>query len=344
MYNIILERAPLNQIGFLMGIGTLVTAIAPALGPTYGGLLVNYNWHLIFAFLLIFLVISLGLGLYSINSLSSPQKVPFDWIGWLAIAVTFISLIMGFSNLSHSLMTFVIFLLIGVGFLTLFVHHSAHVKDPIIDLKVLNNTAFNAHLFSFFLIQILVVGVAFVLPNYMQIVNHTTAIVAGLALLPGAAIGACLAPIGGKIYDQLGPKKPILIGLVLQLLSVALLAIVADHATTTLIMIAYTLTMLGIGFAAGNIMTNGLNQLSRQQNADGNALFNTLQQFAGAVGTSIVSVIFGLFQGNAGNYAVNTANGARLAFIYLIVVVLINLISISIGLHKGTTNIKGTSK
>ncbi|GHP14482.1 hypothetical protein YK48G_19070 [Lentilactobacillus fungorum] len=173
----------------------------------------------------------------------------------------------------------------------------------------------------------------------MQIVSHTTAIVASLVLLPGALIGACLAPIGGKIYDQLGPKKPILLGLVLQLLSVVLLAIVADHATTILILIAYTLTMLGIGFAAGNIMTNG-NQLSKQQNADGNALFNTLQQFAGAVGTSIVSVIFGLFQRNAGNYAANTTNGAQLAFIYLIGVVLINLISISIGLHKGTTNIK----
>ncbi len=37
MFNIILEQAPLEKIGFLMGIGTLLTAIAPALGPTYGG-------------------------------------------------------------------------------------------------------------------------------------------------------------------------------------------------------------------------------------------------------------------------------------------------------------------
>ncbi|MSE21405.1 MFS transporter, partial [Lactobacillus parabuchneri] len=48
MFNIILEQAPFEKIGLLMGIGTLVTAIAPALGPSYGGLLIGINWHLIF--------------------------------------------------------------------------------------------------------------------------------------------------------------------------------------------------------------------------------------------------------------------------------------------------------
>ncbi|MBU9789688.1 MFS transporter [Lentilactobacillus sp. IMAU92037] len=335
MYNIILDQAPLNKIGFLMGIGTLVTAIAPALGPTYGGLLVDYNWHLIFAFLLIFMLISLGCGLYAINPAKATGSAKLDWLGWGEIAIGFVSLIIGFSSLSNSFMRFCIFLIIGIACVILFVHHSNHVPNPIINLRVMENASFNFHLLSYFLIQILVVGIAFVLPNYMQIVNHTSATIAGLALLPGAAIGACLAPIGGKIYDRLGPTKPILTGLTFQLISVVLLTGIVKNATTPIITIAYTLTMLGIGFAAGNIMTNGLNQITRENNADGNALFSTMQQFAGAAGTSIVSVIFGFFQGSAtGSYVSNTIAGARYAFIYLISIVLINSLSIIMGLIK----------
>jgi len=46
MFNIILEQVPLNRIGMMTGIGTLITAIGPAIGPTYGGLLVTHlNWR-----------------------------------------------------------------------------------------------------------------------------------------------------------------------------------------------------------------------------------------------------------------------------------------------------------
>ncbi|KRM99548.1 drug H+ antiporter-2 family protein [Loigolactobacillus rennini DSM 20253] len=41
MFNIIIDWAPQAQKGMLMGIGTLITAIAPALGPTFGGFIVG---------------------------------------------------------------------------------------------------------------------------------------------------------------------------------------------------------------------------------------------------------------------------------------------------------------
>ena len=53
MFNIILDWAPADQKGTLMGVGTLITAIAPALGPTFGGIIVSQlNWHWIFMLLI----------------------------------------------------------------------------------------------------------------------------------------------------------------------------------------------------------------------------------------------------------------------------------------------------
>lgn len=83
--------------------------------------------------------------------------------------------------------------------------------------------------------------------------------------------------------------------------------------------------MFGMGMSVGNIMTNGLKYLSSNQQADGNALFNTLQQFAGATGTSIVSAIIAQSQNNQHlSLSTATAQGSQHAFILLTILGLVN--------------------
>jgi len=49
MFNIILTQAPPSKLGLLMGIGSLITAMAPAVGPVLGGVIVDaYGWRVIF--------------------------------------------------------------------------------------------------------------------------------------------------------------------------------------------------------------------------------------------------------------------------------------------------------
>lgn len=58
-----------------MGVGMLTTSIAPAVGPTYGGLLTSVlSWHYIFLFLIPILLLSLVLGLYAIPEISVEKK------------------------------------------------------------------------------------------------------------------------------------------------------------------------------------------------------------------------------------------------------------------------------
>ncbi|OJG46961.1 permease [Enterococcus hermanniensis] len=84
--------------------------------------------------------------------------------------------------------------------------------------------------------------------------------------------------------------------------------------------------MFGLGLLFGNIMTSGLSQLSFAQQSDGNAILNTLQQFAGATGTSIVSAIIAISQTSGhGTQAHLTAMGSRNALIILTVLMLITL-------------------
>ena len=90
-------------------------------------------------------------------------------------------------------------------------------------------------------------------------------------------------------------------------------------------------------------MTNALRNFAPQFMPDGNAVFNTMQQFAGAIGTSVVSAVITLVQAQAtGTTAHRTALGSTMALGILFVLVLIELVVISRAMkarqHPATQN------
>lgn len=328
MFNIILENVPDSKIGLMMGIGTLITAVAPAIGPTFGGLIVSsMGWRYIFVILLPILIISFFLGTKNIQQKSQIQKSKFDLLSLIYLIFTFSGLIFGFSNMSQFNLVTALAFIVGIIGLIGFILRSNKIDSPIINLKVLKNHTFSSHVLSFFLFQILSLGFAFILPNYIQLVNGDSATIAGLAVFPAGVIGAILAPLGGKILDEMGARKPILFGVTCADLSLIIFTIFSLKLSNTLIIFVYILYMFGMGMSFGNIMTNGLKYLPNQNQADGNALFNTLQQFAGATGTSIVSAIIAQSQTNSHlSTKVSTAIGSQHAFIVLTILGLINLL------------------
>lgn len=171
-------------------------------------------------------------------------------------------------------------------------------------------------------------GFAFLLPNYIQLVNGNTAMIAGLVVLPAGVAGAIFAPLGGKILDHFGARRPILFGMGLCFLSLLTFALISRHMSNAMIMFVYIFYMAGMGMCMGNVMTSALKSISPEETAQGNAIMNTLQQFAGAMGTSIVAMIVASSQTHLHvNRAVSTAIGTQHAFIVLMIFSIIVWIS-----------------
>lgn len=339
MFNIILENVPESKIGLMMGIGTLITAVAPAIGPTFGGLVVSsLGWRYIFVILLPILIISFFLGITNIEQKSQIQTSEFDLTSLIMLIFTFGGLIYGFSNMSQIKLPVIIAFIVGILGLVGFIIRSNKIASPIVNLKVLQNHVFSSHVVSFFIFQILSLGFAFILPNYIQLVNGSSATVAGLAVFPAGVIGAILAPLGGKILDEMGARLPILFGVTCADLSLLIFTIFSLHLSNTMIIFVYILYMFGMGLSFGNIMTNGLKYLTSDSQADGNAILNTLQQFAGATGTSIVSAIIAQSQNNhALTTKFATALGTQHAFIVLLILGIINLLILMRAVPKNAT-------
>jgi DHA2 family lincomycin resistance protein-like MFS transporter len=320
MFNIIMEQVPHSKLGTMMGVGNLITGIAPALGPTFGGIVVNsLGWRWIFYFLLPLLLISFFLGNWGIEQKSKIKKVKIDKFSLLLIAIFFCSMIFGFSNLSTGRWP-LLFSVLALALLSLsvLIWRSNHLEQPILNLKLFFNAAFAADVLAFFLIQLLSLGNAFLLPNYVQLVNGNSALVAGLLVLPAGFAGAIMGPIGGRLLDKEGARRPILIGVTLMLAETTIFAIFARHLSNGMIATVYILYMAGMGMILGNVMTMALTQIDKSQIPQGNAILNTVQQFSGAVGTAITSAIVAASQ--MGSKApVPTAIGTQHAYFFLLI-------------------------
>ncbi len=333
MFNIITEQAPRECMGTMMGVGTLVTAMAPAVGPSVGGWLAeNFGWRMIFAALLPILAVSFLLGIFSIRQSHEVSDEKFDVLGWLAVAASFAALVFavdlgaGFGWTSPTTLgLFAAF----VVFLALFVARERRADEPLIHLSIFAEKRFYMGALAIVCLQFVVLGLSFLIPNYSQLVMGAGATEAGSILLPGCVVGAVMAPLSGRILDRLGPRRPILAGAACAFIGTVLFAALSRNLATLPAICIYVCFAFGQSLMVGNSMTTSLSFLPADTKADGNAVINTLQQLAGAVGTSVSSAIVNAAQVGvaADGMAAATMAGTREAYVLLAVVAIVPFVA-----------------
>ncbi len=333
MFNIITEQAPRECMGTMMGVGTLVTAMAPAVGPSVGGWLAeNFGWRMIFAALLPILAVSFLLGIFSIRQSHEVSDEKFDVLGWLAVAASFAALVFavdlgaGFGWTSPTTLgLFAAF----VVFLALFVARERRADEPLIHLSIFAEKRFYMGALAIVCLQFVVLGLSFLIPNYSQLVMGVGATEAGSILLPGCVVGAVMAPLSGRILDRLGPRRPILAGAACAFIGTVLFAALSRNLATLPAICIYVCFAFGQSLMVGNSMTTSLSFLPADTKADGNAVINTLQQLAGAVGTSVSSAIVNAAQVGvaADGMAAATMAGTREAYVLLAVVAIVPFVA-----------------
>ncbi len=326
MFNIITEQAPRECMGTMMGVGTLVTAMAPAVGPSVGGWLAeNFGWRMIFAALLPILLVSFLLGIFSIRQSHEVTSEKFDVPGWAALALSFAALVFaidlgaGFGWTSAKTLGLFAAFVVCMG---LFIARERSADAPLIHLSIFGEKRFNLGLIAIVCLQFVVLGLSFLIPNYSQLVMGAGATEAGSILLPGCAVGAVMAPLSGQILDKLGARKPILTGAACAFAGVVLFCAFCESLPTATAICFYILFAFGQSLMVGNSMTTSLSFLPAETKADGNAVINTLQQLSGAVGTSVSSAIVNAAQVGvaADAMAAATMAGTREAYLLLAIV------------------------
>lgn len=140
-------------------------------------------------------------------------------------------------------------------------------------------------------------------------------------MLPGCALVAVFAPLGGRLLDRAGARLPIITGMACLVASVVLYVAFSSALTPFMFGGFYVLFGIGQGLGFSTTMTNGLGVLPESIRTDGNSVFNTFQQLGGSIGVSAVTAVVGAFQGASQNIVVSTVEGGYWAFVLLAAVV-----------------------
>lgn len=325
MYNIILDETPDSLVGLMMGVAGLITAIAPSLGPTFGGTMVAIaSWRFIFISVLPLVILGTICGYLTIHNKEINKKESCDFLGIIYVGVSFISFMIALSTIEIGSILIVAGCgILGIIAISLFIKRERHISNPLINFEIFNNKKYNGHVIGLMFMQMTTLGLGLLLPSYIQFVFNKSAVSTGLLLLPGSIIGTLCAPLGGYIYDRIGAKKPIFIGSTSCLLGIAGFMLLNYRLNSTKLIILYSIYMFGVGMSYGNTMTSALKHLKDNIAPDGNATIQTVTQLSGAIGTTIVAVILSIYQ-NTNNMAETTLQGSFYAFICLLIIILIS--------------------
>lgn len=190
MFNIILALVPMNKRGVVMGMAGLVTSFAPALGPTYGGIIVTtFGWQWIFILLLPIAIVAITLGSFNITTINELKKIPFDFISIGLSALAFSGIIYGFSTAGEiGWQAPVVIGSLATGFVSLviFSWRQLTIEKPLVDLKVFKFPMFVVGLSNVFLVMMIILSCSFLLPIYTESVFGVNATTAGMMMLPAS--------------------------------------------------------------------------------------------------------------------------------------------------------------
>lgn len=319
MFAVILHQVPKKKVGTFMGIGSLVIALAPAVGPIYGGIIQDtLNWHFLFIILIPMIIVTWLLGELSIEQSSPIHYVPFDVRGGICLTIFLSTALMFIVNLTanSSSLKFNLILL-GTVFFSglLFLLNEKNKNHKLLELALFKNKRFLQLLSAFFLLQFSSLSMSYLIPNVLQILFDQSPGLVGFLVAPAAVIDAVLSVVAGIIYDKTTPSLPIISGCTI----IGLTFLGANLFTPSIggLVLIYMLFMVGLSFSYSNIMTYSLSKLPAGLVNDGNSIYMTVQAYSGAVGIAISSSVVSLLQKQQGSIISGTKLGLSINFLIL---------------------------
>lgn len=339
MINTVTEIFPPAKRGIALGVVMMVVVVAPGIGPTISGLVLQlFSWHYLFFLTLPFAIFAIILGIIYIKNVSILTKPKIDILSIVLSTIGFGALIFGICSIETKgfiNVTVLVSLLSGIIGLILFAKRQLSLKQPMLELRTFKYPMFTLGTVMIFITFMIPFAVNIILPTYIQDVLGMTPFIAGLALLPGCMTNGIFSPLSGHLYDKVGAKSLVTAGFVA--LSVAMFFLSRISASTNLLtIIALQICMsLGVSLNVTPIQVNSLNQLPKEYNAYGVAILSTAQQIAAALGSSLFIGLMGAIQTKSlsgiKNPDISQAHsaiisGADIAFSLALIIVVIGFI------------------
>lgn len=295
---------PPEHIGRGMSINAMVVAVSIAAGPSLSGLILSVaSWHWLFA-------INVPVGICAITAgyLLLPENPPrgtnvrrrFDKIGGLCNALTFGLLIYSLEGVAHDenrwLVIIQLILLVAIG--SFFIRRELREETPILPLDLLRIPIFALSVvasIASFTAQLLAM---ISLPFFLQNVAGRTEVETGLLMTPWPVATVLTAPIAGRLVERFHPG--LLGGIGMAFYSVGLLLLIFLPENPSNGELAWRLAICGVGFGLFQTPNNStmISAAPAYRSGGANGMQGTARLLGQTLGTTLVALIFRLYQGS----------------------------------------------
>ncbi len=314
LMNVMLTAFPVERRGTAMGMFGLVIMLAPAIGPTLSGWIIeHYSWRTLFGVILPFALLTLLFAFMKFKNITPNRNIKIDVTSLILSSIGFGGLLYGFSSAGEKGWGAPVVygtILIGMISLITFILRQLRMNDPMLEFRIYKYPMFALSSVIMVVLSASMFSGMILTPIYVQTVRGIAPFEAGLLMLPGAILMGIMSPITGRLFDKYGARILAVIGLSITVITTYLFSQLTLDLGFYYIMFLYTIRMLGMSLVMMPVMTNGLNQLPMYQNPHGTAMNNTLQQISGAIGSAVLVTIMNKRMESSGEELVASATAA----------------------------------
>jgi DHA2 family multidrug resistance protein len=302
---ILADTFPPEKRGQSFALYGIAVIVAPTVGPTLGGWITdNFSWHWIFFINVPVGILSLALVHWLVHEpevlererrerLAGGLKV--DWVGFSLIAVSLgcLEVVLDRGPIDdwfHSGIIVGFSLMAAVTFL-LFVPWELKQDEPIMEVRLLMQRQFGMSFFVMLMIGAILFGSNQIMPQLLQTTFPYTAMLSGLAMMPGGFAMLVMMPVAGQITGRFQPKYLIAVGLIGIALSMWYSTSLTPDASFDYFAWMRIYQTLGLPFLFIPINTVAYDGLPPEKTNQGSALMNVARNLGGSLGISLANVV-----------------------------------------------------
>jgi EmrB/QacA subfamily drug resistance transporter len=296
---IIMRAFARHEQGRAMGIFGFGTVLAPAIGPSVGGVLVDlFGWRAIFFFVIPFCIAGAALarrvlphsapGGAPVNRHAQPPELP----SLLLLAATLAVLLNGLVLLQGAQRWLGVALVATAGALmAMFVLRQRRVAAPLLNLSLFGVPAFNAASVVAVVYGAGLFGSTYLLPVFMVVALKMTPSSVGAVLMPAGLALALTIPVAGRLSDHQPLARTVVIGLSVMCTSFAVMLLVGTGSSVIWITAFAVLGRVGLGLVIPSLNLASVRALPLPLMPYGTSTMNFLRQLGGAIGVSLVGIV-----------------------------------------------------
>jgi EmrB/QacA subfamily drug resistance transporter len=288
---------PKEMLGTALGVIAATTSIGFAAGPAVGGILTQYlSWHWIF-------LVNIPIGILGI--LFAARVIPgddpetftgsFDYPGAVTLfgAMIFCTFVLeevaGRGVTDPLILTCCALCLLC---LVLFVVRELTTPEPFLNIRIFAKWQFTAVLLAYLLVNIIFLGIIYLLPFYLTIEMHFDMATSGLFLLIPPAVVAILSIPFGQWSDNHGRRVFAVAACGLFVVFSTIFAVLSPGSGLIPLLAGLVLMGVAFGIAAGPASSRIIESAPKGEEGTGSSLMVTAIYFGGVLGTAIYAMLF----------------------------------------------------